>query len=85
MITSPGVLARLEEDTAAILIAEEHRARKVLRFFGKRLIREIATILTKRPSGVMLRKELDALLQPKLAEFHQRNHIVDRIKKPDAA
>jgi hypothetical protein len=32
----------------------------------------------------MLRKELDALLQPKLTEFHRQNSIIDRIR-PDIA
>ena len=66
---------------AAVLLAEERRARKILRFFGKSLLQKIARILAERSSGVMLRKELDALLQPKLVEYHRQNNIVDRIRK----
>lgn len=84
ILASERMRVGLEEDTAAILITEERRARKVLRFFGKGLVRKIALILAKQPSGVMLRNELDAMLQPKLAEFHRQHRIIDRIK-PDAA
>jgi hypothetical protein len=80
VVLSQGMLAGLEDDTAAILIAEDRRARKILRFFGKGPLRKIALIFAKRPSGVMLRKELDALLQPKLAQFHRQNSIIDRIR-----
>jgi cell division protease FtsH len=83
-LPSQGMLAELADDTAAVLIAEERRARKILKFFGKDLLRKVALIFAKRPSGVMLRKELDALLQPKLAQFHRQNHVIDHIK-PDAA
>jgi ATP-dependent Zn protease len=78
---SQKMLAAFEDDLAAVLLAEERRARKILRFFGKGLLRKIAHILVKRQGGVMLRKELDGLLQPKLAEYHRQNHIVDRIRK----
>jgi len=77
---SPGMLAGFEKDVAKILNEEERRARAILRFFGKNLIRKIARLLAENPNGVMLRSELDALLQPKLAEYHRRNQIVDRIR-----
>ena len=80
LIISPGMLAGFEKDVAKILTAEERRARKTLRFFGKELIRKVALIFAQRPTGVMLRKELDALLQPKLAEFHRQHRIIDRIR-----
>ncbi|MGB7957414.1 MAG: AAA family ATPase [Minisyncoccia bacterium] len=81
ILQSQRMLTGLEDDLAAVLIAEERRARKILRFFGKDLLQKIARILAEKSNGVMLRNELDALLQPKLAEFHKKYHITDRIKK----
>jgi ATP-dependent Zn protease len=80
VIASQRILARFESDIAWLLAAEERRARRILRFFGKDLLRRIARIFAKSKNGVMLRKELDVLLEPKLAQFHRQNHIVDRIR-----
>jgi hypothetical protein len=76
---SQKALVAYEKDVANIILAEERRARNVLRFFGGRLIEKVARILQKNRHGVMLQKELDALFEPKLSEFHRLHKIVDRI------
>ena len=73
-----------EEDIAAILRDEEHRARKILKFFGKNLLKKIARIFAAHSNGVMLRKELDVLLEPKLARYHVKHHIVDHVQSVGA-
>ena len=80
MVASQGLLAALEDDTADIIVAGEKRARMTLRFFGKQIVRKLARALAESPHDVMLRQKLDAMLQPKLAEFHRRYHIVDHIR-----
>ena len=75
------MLTGLEDDLAAVLIAEERRARKYSGFSERICFRRSPGILAEKSNGVMLRNELDALLQPKLAEFHKKYHITDRIKK----
>jgi ATP-dependent Zn protease len=77
---SDAIKAALEKDLADIIRVEERRARDVLRFFGKKLIVNAARALQKSAHGVLLQKELDALLQPKLSEFHRKHNIVDRIQ-----
>lgn len=78
---SQRMLVALEKDIARLLTEEELRARHTLRFFGKGLLKKIAKVLAKNSHGVMLQKELDALIGEKLSDFHKRHRIVDRMKK----
>jgi ATP-dependent Zn protease len=84
VLLSQRMLSAFEEDIAAALRDEERRARKILKFFGKKRLKKIARTFAAHPNGVMLRKELDALLQPKLDQYHAAHHIVDRAQPTDA-
>lgn len=77
---SDAIKSALEKDLADIIRVEERRARSVLRFFGKKLIVNAARALQQSAHGVLLQKELDALLQPKLSQFQRKHNIVDRIR-----
>lgn len=81
--TSREAMSDLEKlELKGILEEEQLRARRVLRFFGRRLIQRVAKVLGAKSQGVMLQKELDRLLEPKLSQFHRLHKILDQIKEP---
>ena len=78
----------LEDDAALLVCREEQRARRILAFFGKAPIAKIEKVFAGKSEGVMLRKELDALLEPKLSAYHRKHKIRDSLacangKKPE--
>ena len=78
---SEELLARYELALGQIMKRERQRARLTLMFFGASALKKIAARLAGKPHEVLLQRELDALLEPKLSEFHRKHKIKDRIKK----
>jgi hypothetical protein len=81
--SSPGdvadsrFIALLEKDAGRLVVNAQKRARSIIRFFGKKVILRASRALARKASMVMLQKELDALLEPELSEYHRRHKIKD--------
>jgi len=69
------------ETELAQLSKEAHlKAQHILNFFSSDTIRKAAEELLRKEHGVMLCKELDALLEPKLSEYHRLHNVHDFLK-----
>lgn len=80
LVMSPEILSKLEKEMGRLIKVGQAQARQTLKFFGKELIIAIAKKIMSRPFGVVLQKELDKMLEPKLPNFHRLHKIKDRIK-----
>ncbi|MBI4087578.1 MAG: hypothetical protein HY434_01990 [Candidatus Liptonbacteria bacterium] len=67
----------LEKAVVLVLRERQAMARNIVAFFGKELIGMLADALIAKPNKVMLQKELDRLLEPKLSEFRSKHNIVE--------
>lgn len=76
-ILSEDLRSAFEKEVVALLRREQRRARTVMRFFGKDLVGKIADALIKKPGKIMLRGELDRLLEPRLGQFKKKHGIVE--------
>jgi len=67
------------KDMARLVKSNELKARRIIRYFGRSLITKIEKRISEKPHGVMLQKELDAILEPKLSRYHKKHNITDTI------
>lgn len=76
-LISDDLRYRSEKDIVALLNKQRLVARRVVNFFGRSPFAKLAEMLVKKPNKVMLQKELDTLLEPKLSEFKKKHRIVE--------
>jgi ATP-dependent Zn protease len=72
-------LSKYEKALGRLSNAERLRARSTLKFFGKKFIMGVAEKIATKPLGVILQRELDKLLEPKLSAFHRLHKVEDMI------
>ena len=74
-LVSTDFSRRLTSDVGDLIRKEQKRAFQTLRFFGRELIDKMAKILVSKKNKIMLQRELDGLLAPKLSEFRRLHGV----------
>lgn len=80
LFITPDLRKRFLADATRRLEEERICAKRILKFFGKSVIDKLAKKLLEKPHGIMLQKELDAMLEPKLSTYHKKHKIRDLMK-----